>query len=164
MIVGLAAASPGCGSGSGSPQTGLGGGLMGSGGSTGSGGNAGGQGGACPDHSQPTDLPAGINLVNECAYAGTATPGCAAGTFEYDCPDIGFAIAPEAGCVHPTSGTNTTLRWCCTTALCSHFRSRDTRCDCTTVNAHDYNCAPGAAAATTCVANASGDYCCPFTE
>ena len=92
-----------------------------------------------------TDLPAGINLNNECPYVGANTAGCGAGTFEYNCPDpLGFAIAPEGGCVHPTSGADTTLRWCCTTALCSHFPTRDARCDCQSANRYDYNCAPGA--------------------
>ena len=78
-------------------------------------------------------------------------------------PDpLGFAVPPEAGCVHPTSGADTMLRWCCTTALCSHFPSRDARCDCQSANRYDYNCAPGATAAAACAANGSGDFCCPF--
>ena len=114
--------------------------------------------------SQVTDLPPGINLNNECPYVGANTAGCGAGTFEYNCPDpLGFAVPPEGGCVHPTSGADTTLRWCCTTALCSHFPSRDARCDRQTANRYDYNCAPGAAATATCTVNASGlDFCCPF--
>ena len=110
-----------------------------------------------------TDLPDGINLYNECPYVGANTAGCAAGTFEYNCPDpLGIAIAPGAGCVHPTSGADTTLRWCCPTALCSHFPTRDARCDCQSANRYDYSCAPGAPATATCAANTSGDFCCPF--
>jgi hypothetical protein len=172
--LGLAGAS--CGSGSSPPASGQGGGgaggaAAGVGGTTGGGGGGGGgagggggQGGTCPDTSHPTDLPAKINLNDECPYVGADTAGCAAGTFEYNCPDpLGFATPPEAGCVHPTSGTDTMLRWCCTSALCSRFFSRDARCDCQSANPHDYNCAPGATAAATCTANASGDFCCPFT-
>ena len=161
ILVGLA-----CNSGSSPPASGTGGsGAPGSGGTTGgggSGGGSGGQGGTCPP-SQVTDLPTGINLNNECPYVGANTAGCGAGTFEYNCPDpLGFAVPPEGGCVHPTSGADTTLRWCCTTALCSHFPSRDARCDCQAANRYDYNCAPGAAATATCTANASGDFCCSF--
>ena len=87
------------------------------------------------------------------------------GHLQYNCPDpLGFAVPPEGGCVHPTSGADTTLRWCCTTALCGHFPSRDARCDCQAANRYDYNCAPGAAATATCAANAGGDFCCSSTE
>jgi hypothetical protein len=157
VLAGLA-----CGSGSSPPASGTGGGA-GSAGSAGSrGGSGGGQGGSCPP-SQVTDLPAGINLNDECPYAGANTADCGAGTFAYDCPDpLGFGVPPEGGCIHPTSGANTTLRWCCTTALCSHFPTRDARCDCQSANRYDYNCAPGATATATCAVNTSGDFCCPF--
>lgn len=164
----FAVSSAACSSSSNPPASGTGGAFAGSGGSSGGGGGRGGAGGQsslCPDRGRSTDLPPKINLNDECPYVGANTAGCAAGTFEYNCPDdLGFGIAPEAGCVHPTSGANTTHRWCCTSMLCSRFFSRDARCDCQTENAHDYNCAPGATAAETCVANASGDFCCPFTD
>ena len=155
-----------CSSGSSPPASGTGGGFGANGGGSGGGGGRGtgdgGQGGTCPA-SQVTDLPDGINLNHDCPYVGANTAGCAAGTFEYNCPDpLGFAIAPAGGCVHPTSGADTMLRWCCTTALCSHFTTRDTRCDCQSANRYDYSCAPGATASATCTANASGDFCCPF--
>jgi hypothetical protein len=158
MVVGVA-----CSSGSSPPASGQGGtGAPGGGGTSAGGGGAGGQGGTCPP-SQVTDLPGGINLNNECPYVGANTAGCGAGTFEYNCPDpLGFAVPPEGGCVHPTSGADTTLRWCCTTALCSHFPNRDARCDCHAANRYDYNCAPGATATATCAANTSGDFCCSF--
>jgi hypothetical protein len=130
----------------------------------GGGTGGGGQAGTCASR-PPTDLPGKINLNDECPYVGADTAGCGAGTFEYNCPDpLGFGTPPEAGCVHPTSGASTTTRWCCTSALCSRFSSRDARCDCQSANANDYNCAPGATAAATCTANASGDFCCPFTD
>jgi hypothetical protein len=166
LVAALGLTGASCGSGSSPPASGqggagAGGGAAGVAGTTGGGG----QGGTCPDTSQPTSLPAKINLNDECPYVGADTAGCGAGTFEYNCPDpLGFATPPEAGCVHPTSGTNVTLRWCCTSALCSRFFSRDTRCDCGSANPHDYDCAPGATAAATCAANASGDFCCPFTD
>jgi hypothetical protein len=154
-----------CGSGSNPPASGQGGsGSLGVAGTTGGGGSGiGGQGGSCPP-SQVTDLPAGINLNNECPYVGANTAGCGASTFEYNCPDpLGFAVPPEGGCVHPTSGTDIMLRWCCTSALCSHFPTRDSLCDCQSQNRYDYNCAPGATAAATCILNiTSGDFCCPF--
>jgi hypothetical protein len=157
ILLGLA-----CGSGSSPPASGEGGTGAPGGGGTSAGGGAAGQGGTCPP-SQATDLPAGINLNNECPYVGANTAGCGAGTFEYNCPDpLGFPVAPEGGCVHPTSGADAMLRWCCTTALCSHFPSRDGRCDCQAANRYDYNCAPGASASATCAANASGDFCCSF--
>lgn len=156
VLAGLA-----CSSGSSPPPSGTGGGLAGNAGGSGGGGD-GGQGGACPP-SQTTDLPDGINLNNECPYVGANTAGCGAGTFEYNCPDpLGFPIAPAGGCVHPTSGADTMLRWCCVTALCSHFTTRDARCDCQSANRYDYNCAPGAPASATCTPNTSGDFCCPF--
>ena len=160
VVVAAVLAGVGCGSGSSPPPSGQGGsgGTTGGGGTTGSGG----QGGTCPP-SEVTDLPSGINLYNECPYVGANTTGCGAGTFEYNCPDpLGTGIAPAGGCVHPTSGGDTTLRWCCTTALCSHFPTRDGRCDCQVANRYDYNCAPGATAAATCTANTSGDFCYAF--
>jgi len=171
VAVALAPVAVGCGSGSAPPASGQGGGTGGAAGGAGtssggsSGGGAGGQGGSCPDTSAPTDLPAKINNIDECPYVGADTAGCGAGTFEYDCPDaLGLGIPPEAGCTHATSGANMMMRWCCTSALCSRFFSRDARCDCASANPHDYNCAPGATAAATCNANASGDFCCPFTD
>jgi hypothetical protein len=165
LTVGLGLALAGvaaCSSGAAPPGAGTGGGAAGSGAGFGGRGGGGGQGGTCPP-SQVTDLPDGINLNNECPYVGANTAGCGAGTFEYNCPDpLGFGVPPVAGCVHPTSGANVTERWCCTSALCSHFPSRDTRCDCQAANRYDYNCAPGATASATCEANASGDFCCPF--
>jgi len=168
----LAVVLAACGSSSPPPASGQGGGVAGGGGASsagtagrGGGGGAGGQAGTCPDTSAPTDLPYKINLNDECPYVGADTAGCGAGTFEYNCPDaFGLMTPPEAGCAHPTSGPNMTTRWCCTSALCSRFFSRDSRCDCTSANPHDYNCAPGSIAAATCTANASGDFCCPFTD
>ena len=103
VLVGLA-----CSSGSSPPASGQGGsGAPGGGGTTGgggSGGGAGGQGGTCPP-SQVTDLPAGINLNNECPYVGANTVGCGAGTFEYNCPDpLGFAIAARGRMRSPHVG------------------------------------------------------------
>jgi hypothetical protein len=156
-----------CGSGGGPTPTGTGGTTGAAGGgvageSVGAPGS-GGAGGSCPNRPS-TDLPLKINNNDECAYVGTGTAGCATGEFEYACPDNGFAIPPEAGCTHPTSGANTMLRWCCTSALCSRFFSRDSRCDCRSQLVNDYNCAPGSIAAETCTKNSSGDYCCPFTD
>ena len=157
------------GAGSGAAGTG-GGGAAGSGGggATGSGGggatgSGGGGAGACPSH-LATSLPPKINDDDACPYVGMDTAGCAAGTFEYDCQDDGIYAPPEAGCTHPASGAATMTRWCCTSALCSRFFDRDTSCDCTSAEPNDYNCAPGATAAATCTVNASGDYCCPFTD
>jgi hypothetical protein len=167
-LVGVAGlAGVGCGSSSPPPAPGQGGGGTGGGGATAGAGGGGlaGAAGSCPDTSTPTDLPIKINTVDECPFVGADTAGCGAGTFEYDCPDpLGLGVPPEAGCTHPTSGTNTTMRWCCTSALCSRFFSRDARCDCASANPHDYNCAPGSLAAATCAANTSGDVCCPFTD
>jgi hypothetical protein len=165
MGVGVAGVLAGvaCSSGSSPPGAGGGGGSAGQGGGGGGTTGAGGQGGASCPPSQATDLPGGINLNDECPYAGANTADCGAGTFAYDCPDpLGFGVPPEGGCIHPTSGTNMTLRWCCTTALCSHFPTRDGRCDCQAANRYDYNCAPGATAAATCAATAGGDFCCAF--
>jgi hypothetical protein len=170
IVLGLSSVA--CGSGSSAPPSGQGG-ATGSAGSSASGGagsgapgsGAGGSGagGSCPAR-PPTDLPTKINLNDECAYVGSSTAGCATGDFEYACPDNGFGVPPEAGCTHPTSGANMMLRWCCASTLCSRFFSRDARCDCTSQDPNDYNCAPGATAAETCSMNASGDYCCPFTD
>jgi hypothetical protein len=168
VVVGLLSSLFSVACGSSAPPSGQGG-ATGSGGSDASGGAAGGSAGgsdggmSCPARSA-TNLPTKINLNDECAYVGTGTAGCAPADFEYDCPDNGLAIPPEAGCTHPTSGANPTLRWCCASALCSRFFSRDAHCTCPSPNPNDYNCAPGATAAAACAKNASGDYCCPFTD
>jgi hypothetical protein len=177
LVVGvlLGLSNVACGSGSSAPPSGQGG-ATGSAGSSASGGagtsasggagsGAAGSGaaGSCPARPS-TDLPTKINNNDECVYVGTSTAGCPTGELEYACPDNGLKIPPEAGCTHPTSGANLALRWCCTSALCSRFFSRDARCVCGSQAPNDYNCAPGATAAETCSKNASGDFCCPFTD